>query len=431
MVDILKLNQPTSLSKFIGNKMTIKKISELIKISPCRILIIGPSGSGKTTLCNLAMNLYNYDVLQVNGGETEDLKGLKRLIDNFANNKTIESYFSNRKKLIFIDDVDILISCDRNANSFLLNFVDSVSKSNHLSFIMSSSTSEEKKLTELKKKLNCIRLSNPSRQDVFAYISCILDKHNIPYNDEKLLKLIEIHNNNIRNTINNLHQMDLDDNNLKIEKQQKLLYDSNVFDVMGKIYNRKMDTSDFKIISDNNLVPLLLYENYLSELFKNRLKQTKETYFNIITDVLDSYIDSDTIEQYMYQNTEWSLCDLVTYLRCGPINWHFNTLEKKKAKSFDKYIFTQLLTKSALRCNYGKKLSILKNNIGVSETETVFYIFDNFAYLLGVQGIKLNQERKRIATILNLDNDDMAAVYQYLSQFLGMDKSLLSKIKKS
>jgi hypothetical protein len=295
---------------------------------------------------------------------------------------------------------------------------------------MSSSTSEEKKSTELKKKVNCIRLCNPSRQDVFVYISNILDRNNIPYHGEKLLKLIEIHNNNIRNTINNLHQMVLDDKCFKIEKQQKLLYDSNVFDIILKIYNRKMEFMDFKIIADNNLVPLLLFENYLSEMFKNRLKQTKEKYLNVITDVLDSYIESDIIEQHMYQNTEWTMYDLVTFLRCAPINWHFDTIEKKKTGTFNKYIFTQILTKSALRCNYGKKLSVLKNNIGVSEIEHIFYIFDNFAYLLNIPGIKLNIERKRVSKILHLTDDDMSIIYQYLSQFLGMDKSILSKIKK-
>ena len=225
--------------------------------------------------------------------------------------------------------------------------------------------------------------------------------------------------------------MAMSDNHMKSEKQSKLLFDSNVFDVMLKVYKRQMDYNELKIISDNNLVPLLLYENYLNELSKNRLKQSKEANIDTITNIIDKYIDSDIIEQHMYQNTKWSLYDLVTFLRCAPINISINSVKPKKVRCFDKYVFSQLLTKSALKCHYGKKLSVLKKNICVSNVEHIYYIFDCIAHNMSIKGIKLGIAKNKTQSMLNLSDDDMSLVYQYFSQFIGMDKSLLSKIKKT
>jgi DNA polymerase III delta prime subunit len=435
MDDILRKYHPQYSKDLLGNKQVISNINKKIKTPPCRMLILGPSGSGKSTLVKLAMKEYNYDILEVHGGEAEDMKTLKSLIDNFSNNKTIESFFSKREKIVFIDDVDILIACDRNGNSFLMNFVESIinSPSSKISFIMTASTSEEKKLTELKKKVEVFRISNPNIRDVFVYVSDILEKEKIDYQPEKLLKLIESHNNNIRNVLNNLHQMNYSSEELRKEKQKRLLFDANIFDVVKKVYNQKMSFSDFYIISDNNLIPLLLYENYQNELFKTRQRKSKDVYISMITNILDAFIDSDVIEHHMYKNTDWSLFDLVTILRCGPINWNINNIERKKASyNTDNYVFTQLLTKNALRCNYGKRLAVLKDNIKVSETEKILYIFDMISEAFSSPLCKkMSTVKKIIKQELGFSDDDLSTMFQYFSQFLMVDRALLARIKKA
>lgn len=427
--NLLSRYRPTNIKEFVGNKVLIKNLLESLRTHPCYILLIGPSGGGKTCVCSLSLDQYDYDVLKINGDETEDLKSLKRLVDNFMNNKTIESFFSKRKKLVFIDDVDILMSCDRNVNTFLMGFIDEASKSGRVSVILTCSSSEEKRLTELKKKISCIRLTNPSQKDVFAYITNILDIENFQYDHMKLLKLIDVHNNNIRNIFNNFHHLSLNDVEMKAEKQHKLLFDSNVFDVMKKLFFFKMSVNDFKLVSDNNIIPLLLYENFPNELFKNRVKQTKSKYCDAILYINDMFIDSEIQEQFMYQNTEWSLHDNITILKCGSINYQMTKYDKKKTKTFDEYIFTQVLTKAALRCNYGKKMLNLKRNFGMYDLKNIYYVLDCIAKLV-MSSSKEELCKLHFPKDLNISADDIATIYQYFSQFLGMDKNLLNKIKK-
>lgn len=428
-IDTLTKYAPTTLGGFVGNKAVTRALMDTLKLYPSHTLVIGPSGGGKSTLCDLALRAYQLDVLRINGHEADDSKSLKSLIDNFCGNRTIESFFSKKQKIVFIDDVDILLSCDKTIGSYLLSFVDQCVKDGKMSFVMTCSASEEKRLTELKKKIkNILRLTNPQTRDVFPYITGILDKENVPYESDQILKLVELQNCNIRNIINNLHQTSMDDTMRKEEKSQRILFDSTLYDVMKKLLKTKLTFVDMSIISDSSIVPLLVYENYLGELFNTKLKQPRDKYFSMITSVLDGYITAEIMEQYMYQNADWSLYSQVCICKCGYINTYLSELPNKKAGHYDKYVFTQLLTKSALRYNYNKKLATIKMGIGFSELEYIFLVFDSLASELSLENAK--KLKASIPNLFKVSADDLAVVYQYFSQFLEMDKNILTRIKK-
>jgi len=424
--------KPKQLRDFLGNRLLIKTLKEGIRKVPCHVLLIGPSGGGKSTLCDLLIDTSRdiYDVLKINGDEYDDLKKLKSLINNFVANKTIESYFTQKKKLVFIDDLDILLSSERNAGSFITAFVEDAIKSGTMSFILTCSNSEEKRLTELKKKISYQRLMPPSSQDVFVYISNILDAEEYEYDHTKLLKLIEVYNNNVRNILNNLHKLDNTCDQLDEEKKKTLFFDSTAFDVMRILLKKKLGYTEITLVSDSHLVPLLLYENYLPELFKNKVKQSKKEYMDMIINITNGMIEGECIEQYMYLNTDWSMYDLSTYLKCIPINAYVNSIDSKKTTLYDKYIFTQLLTKSALRFNYSKKLKELKSKLNITETDNVFYYMDCLAKECEVNIDSHKSGKKKYCTELGIDSENMATICQYFSQFLIMDKPTLGKIKK-
>ena len=88
---------------FKGNLKTVSELKEWLKPShPCGILlIIGPSGSGKTTLYDIIKNEDKCDTLFLTDNNFSETT-----IQNFAQSKTILSFFDPKKKLVFIDDVD-------------------------------------------------------------------------------------------------------------------------------------------------------------------------------------------------------------------------------------------------------------------------------------------------------------------------------------
>lgn len=430
-MEILQKHKPQNINDVVGNRVLIRDFNNNIKSECVQMLILGPPGSGKTLICDLILgNQKVFDVLKISGEESEDIKGLKSLVDNFTTNRTIESFFSKKKKLVFFDNIDILLNCDRYVNNYLLSFVENAIKSKSVSFVMTCSSSEEKKLTELKKKISCVRLTNPSPKDAYVYMSNILDKEEIDYEPSKLMKIIEVHNGNIRNTMNNLHQMELNEEGIRNEKELRFLFDSNIFDVTKKLLKKKVSTCELKMVSDNNLIPLLLYENYLVELFKNKTKQKKDVYFDTIVKVTDIYIAAEKLENFMYAHTDWSIYDNVTILKCGSINTQLSKYETKKSPTFDKYVFAQVLTKSALRCHYNKRLNSLKSNIGMYDSSCLFYLMDCLAAEMEHNVERLKGFKMHLTQFVGDNSDDMSTIYQYFSQFLNTDKTLLAKIKK-
>jgi len=429
----LTLPEPKCWKDFLGNKGLIRNVQEATSKSPFHILIIGASGGGKTTFARIVLKELSsaYDILSIDGEHFDDIKSLKSLTYNFIHNKTIQCYFSNRKKLIFIDDIDILLSIERYANSFISTFIEELMKDGKVCLMVTCNNSEEKRVTDLKKKMLCLRMSMPTTSDVFLYISDLIEKDgSFPeYDAQKLLRLIEVYNHNIRNIINNIHNVWADEQTLKDEKSQRVMFDSTVFDMMQIVLKKKLSTTELAYVSDSSLVPMLVYENYQNELFKNKERLSKGDYLKTICQITDGYLDGEIVERYMFQSTDWSLYDLATFQKCGYTNMHLNAIDSKKNTGFDKYVFTQLLTKSALKYNYHKKLADLKAALHIHDVMDVMYFFDGFALDVAKYIHRTPKLPKSLLSIY-MTSEQWTIVCTYYSQFYGMDKTILNKIKK-
>jgi hypothetical protein len=57
-------------------------------------------------------------------------------------------------------------------------------------------------------------------------------------------------------------------------------------------------------------------------------------------------------------------------------------------------------------------------------------MFDCIAQETSDHTQELKQLKNTICNTLCLEADDLATMYQYFSQFLGMDKDILTKLKK-
>ena len=98
----------------------------------------------------------------------------------------------------------------------------------------------------------------------------------------------------------NLHSLYSTDEKLDYEKSHRVMFDSTAFNMMETIFKKKIGLNEMRQISDNSLVPMLLYENYYTELFKNKEKQDKKKYIEIIDDVSSGYLNGDFISPTYY-----------------------------------------------------------------------------------------------------------------------------------
>lgn len=379
-MELLQRFAPKSKKEFLGSKATVSQLDKLLATQPCRALLVGPSGCGKTTLVRLLLESHKekYDVLDIKGNDVTDLKALKVLIENFVAHRTIESFFSRKAKLVFFDDVDLMMCADRGCGTYLMSFVDGLKKNVAVSFIMTCSLSEERKLTDLKKKVPPLRMYNPTPKETLPLVLDILERESIPHDASKVVELVETYHGNIRNVLQNLHQLDAGKKTLATEKMLRDLCDATTFDITRRMLSSPMRVKDLHLLSDNTMVPLLLYENYLAELFDNRLKQPPSVYANVVSKIMSNTLEAEILERYMFQTTDWELFDPVITLKCGCINYLVNALPRKKFPKSDALVFTQALSKAATRHNYGKRLEVWQAELGIHDVAPLLRAFDGF-----------------------------------------------------
>jgi uncharacterized protein YihD (DUF1040 family) len=319
----------------------------------------------------------------------------------------------------------------------MLNILDELADSNNknkigssskIAFLFTCTNTEEKRMTDFKKKMEVFRIQHPSSQDLFIHFSNILDEQGKEYDASKLLRLIDTYQGNYRNIENNLFKLEYREDALEKEKQCRLLIDKMAFDMMSVLFDKKIGLEQVQYVTDNGLVPMLMYENYIVEMFKHRdtgKKPDKEKYTKILTNVSDYFCDGEIIEGYGYQNQDWSMYDLITILKCVPINECISTLPIKKQIKRENYVFTQLLTKSALRCNFGKKLSDLSEVTCIYDIRTLLFLMD----CVEEDVRKTKKAHKQIGQY-NITHEHWGCFCSYYSQFLDMEKTKLSKLKK-
>ncbi len=367
------VDKPRSLNEFVGNKSSIISAKEMLASPPFGFIILGPSGCGKSVLCDLLLQGQSFDILWVKSNDADDSKAMQKMVENFITHRTIESFFAKKPKVVIFDDIDAMMCSDRGSSSFLNGFIaDNRTRSDPISFIMTCSTSEERKLTDFKKKIPVIKLYNPSVKEAFVYICNLLDAKDTSYDPSSVLKMIDSNDGNIRSVMLQIKHFDEE----RRDATEQLFFDKTPFDITKTMLTTKLSCQGLRYAADNPLVPLLLYENFPSELFSNRVKQAKHTAYETVASIMDGTISSECIEKYMYVNTDWDLLQPVSIMKCGYVNFYVNSVSKKKAIRKDNLVFTQSLTKAASRHNYAKRIVDFKTQLGIRDASGIFKAFE-------------------------------------------------------
>ena len=438
---ILDRCRPKRLSEFVGNKATIKALKETAATHPFNVLLVGPSGCGKSLLCDLvAAEIEDrFEVLHVKTRQGEDQRHVKQLVENFVGSKTIESFFSSKAKLVVLDDIDIMLATDKNFASFVVGLIATsgedgssakgkgkAAKGKELkatnaprlktSIIMTCASSEERKIADLKKKTTVLRLSNPYYKDAFAFVHAAMESNDMAYEYEALKNLIEAYHCNIRNVMMNLHMLQSTDGAIADLRARKQFTEATHFDVVRKLFKMDYDIAQLRFVSDNTIVPLMMYENFPKELFKNRYKMADDAAIEMIETIMDRMLDAEHQESYMYHHMDWDMYDGTAILKMGYINHFLKGCRRKKTGTFDAFTFPSILTKLSAKCGFGRRVAVAKEELAVYELENVYRALDSYASLPGE---------------LNGTGDAIASVYcTYAAEIGGKNKNDVSKLRR-
>ncbi len=441
-VDYSKLYTPKTTKEIYSNHKQINDIKKFLenyyinpkkKIEDKILLILGPSGSCKTTICKTIFNESNYEPIKIDLFSNNNLKD--NILQSIQHN-TLDCFFSSRKKILFLDDIDLICQYEKTFSSFIVKLI----KVSNIPIICTTNNLEDKKISEIKKKATKIYISKINYKDCFHFINNIIQKEKLDIDLDTMLDVIKKNNNDIRLILTNLGKfintnvLDIDNIELNSEvntlnnvdtviSTKDLFIDHDLFAFVRAIYKKQMDNNEITSIveNDSSLISLLLHENILTEM--NQIKKKaimKKEMVDSLLNVLKYYTLADSFEKYIYINNDWYLYEYTNILKISSINNEINSFERN-IKHND-HIFTQLLTKSSLRFNFKKKKRSLFSKLYNDDTSNTDYIFQLIlTYIRNLNNSKL----------FNRDDIDCITKYAETFQIISKDerKNLMVKNK--
>lgn len=347
-MELLKQITPKHSRDIVGNKLAIKTFIDILKqpgYTPKVILLLGPTGCGKTTLCNLVFSELNFKVYEINS--KDNLNNLS----TFIVHKTIDSYEETpRRKIIFIDNIDILINTERSTLSMVDNSIVHLIRTNTYMVLTSKFSEEKTIINALKKNVEIIKLTYPPIKDAFIYLSTILEDRD----EEELLTIVKKQRGNIRDVI-----LNIDNTQTELDQivQDRGFNEYNNFEIMHAFFtNSKWNDVIAILNSDPSMMSYLLYENVMDEIYHNReAVAVMKSFLQINT----LFIWASILEKFVQDNLEWSLYNPMQIIKIAGIFVVLKNLKTKKERKDVKFRFSQVLSKLSHKNMMYKKLQTI------------------------------------------------------------------------
>lgn len=341
---------PSSLNMICGNRAPVEKLQSWLRNwrnsakahfkKPGKdglglyrtVLIHGPPGIGKTTAAHLVAQIEGYDVVERNASDTRSKKLLETGLRGVLDTTSLQGYFaeegkkveSGKKNLVFImDEVDGMSAGDRGGVGGLA----AVAKKTNIPMILICNERRLPKMRPFDHVTYDLPFRRPTPDQIRARLStiCFREKMRIP--PQVLDALIEGTHADIRQVINMLSTIKLDQKNIDYDKGKEMSksWEKHVilkpWDIVGKILRPQMfspsskETLNDKIelyFNDHEFSYLMLQENYLktSPSLANSYegRERKFKLLELADNAAESISDGDLVDSMIHgSQQQWSL----------------------------------------------------------------------------------------------------------------------------
>lgn len=378
-MELLKKYTPQYVKDIIGNRLQIKKVHDQLNQTQSDtylIVLCGPSGCGKTLICNTIFRELNFNVHEVTKDHTTTSKDIINSIKMFCTYKTIEDFIKPRRKVVFIDNIEILLSQEKTFMSSLSDILPLL-KTNKIYTVITCKIQEEKKLMEYKKDISIYKIGHPPIKDTLIHILKILDEENYEYDDSEILDAVSKNRGAIRESLNYILNSNVSSEDLRVTNMFK---DLNGFEISKKLLHEHFSWKEIQelIKEDLGTISFLVYENVIDELHNN--KDVKAGNTHLIKEylkIVDNYADSVHFEDYIHRSMDWSMYYLVNMQRLYGTVDIIDKIPNKTTYKDLKYRYSQLLSKLSHRNILNKKVKTIYDN--KFNTTDLLYLTDKVA----------------------------------------------------
>ena len=300
-----------SISEFVlsASLLTVPLSSSMV--------VIGPAGSGKTQKCLEAIKGHDCLILEYEqlDSHAELVKRLANFISTPKRINILEAFNGSAQKnrIIFLDDIYIILSQDRFANGYIQ---DLIKKSpSFIKFLITCTASEERKVTDLKKKSTVLRLEKQNTA-------------NAPSNDPNCT-----------------------------------YFDKNIYQVVEHLFQtceKDIKDTELGIGTDPTLVSFMMYDNFKAYLSSNYNISCKENRA-ILPKIHAAFVSSAIIEDVVFGSSDGAISEVPSLVRCHTIRLVQRDLVAKKQRVSVPIAYTQITSRSAQHFN------VLKKHAAISE----------------------------------------------------------------
>lgn len=462
--------KPKRITDIVGNKQAINEITIWLKQykakipgTPRALLIIGSPGLGKSSSADIISRELGYDVIEFNASDIRSQKTIQDEVSDAVSSLNINQTMGNGKPiLIIMDEVDGMSSGDKGGIAELIHIINplkgrrNIKKTDKLKheerwiapIICICNDRFSKKITELLKVCQSVSFNLPYRSDLYPLINKICALEKLTIDKDAIEKIIDYSQNDIRRLIyilQELHKI-FKYSQITLEKIENSLCQSyshknieiGLFDAIDKLLtsnNLSIATTIDYYETDKNLVPLMIYENYLSRIINTDNVTNLKKLENIGT-IIDYISYGDTINGMMYDGSyHWELQQLYGITSTTVPSYYINSLGGSNGfnKNRTKLKFPTILGKMSTYSSQRKSISNLKVKCPfLTDISSILY-FRNMLFNL-ILSDNIDQKSKGVDLLkkLNLDTDIIEELQKIKTDDNNTNykKALSSKSKK-
>lgn len=344
-------HRPQSINDIIGNQSIVKQVQDWLvqwekhhgnavkgkkgsssTSQKKAVLLSGPPGIGKTTTARLVCDLLGYVALEVNASDTRGKSdsNVKNGIGGKTSN-TIKEMISNRslgfgskserKAVLIMDEVDGMSGGDRGGVADLILSI----KSSHIPIICICNDKYSQKLKSLINYCLPLPFRKPTKQQMAKRLQQIAKSEGLEVDDLALEELSERVNGDMRMALNQLQYMSLRSRSLKYSDVRTRLMasakdeDVTPFSAVDKLLGfeggrLRMDERIDAAMSDMDLVPLLVQENYLNYCGPGGRDDSGTARMDAIARTALSIAEGDIVNVQIHRFRQWQHAQMGAFM---------------------------------------------------------------------------------------------------------------------